>query len=160
MQKFWIGLLVGTVLGVLLCMSRHAAFEREEAQIEMDSVVVRLNQPEFFLEDTPTVDLLLRACDYYGIQHSDIVVSQAILETGNFKSDLCINQNNLFGLYNSRRDEFFEFDHWTKSVKAYRDKIQYRYKSGDYYEWLQDIGYAEDTCYISKVKSVKEKYKL
>ena len=160
MQKFWIGLLVGTLLGVLLCMSRHTALEREEAQIELDSVTVRLCQPEFFLEDVPTAELVFEACDYYNIQHSDVVVSQAILETGNFKSDLCLNQNNLFGLYNSRRDEFFSFDHWTKSVKAYRDKIQYRYYSGDYYEWLQEIGYAEDTCYVSKLKLIKEKYNL
>lgn len=160
MQKFWIGLLVGTLLGVMLCMSRHTALEREEAQIESDSVTVRLHQPEFFLEDVPTAELVSKACDYYKIQHADVVVSQAILETGNFKSDLCLNQNNLFGLYNSRRDEFFSFDHWAKSVKAYRDKIQYRYHSGDYYEWLQDIGYAEDTCYVSKLKLVKEKYNL
>ena len=160
MQKFWIGLLVGTLLGVILCMSRHTALEREEAQIELDSVTVRLHQPEFFLEDVPTAELVFEACDYYNIQHSDVVVSQAILETGNFKSDLCLNQNNLFGLYNSRRDEFFSFDHWTKSVKAYRDKIQYRYYSGDYYEWLQEIGYAEDTCYVSKLKLIKEKYNL
>jgi flagellum-specific peptidoglycan hydrolase FlgJ len=160
MQKFWIGLLVGTLLGVMLCMSRHTALEREEAQIELDSATVRLHQPEFFLEDVPTAELVFKACDYYNIQHADVVVSQAILETGNFKSDLCLDQNNLFGLYNSRRDEFFSFDHWTKSVKAYRDKIQYRYHSGDYYEWLQDIGYAEDTCYVSKLKFVKEKYNL
>ena len=160
MQKFWIGLLVGTLLGVMLCMSRHTALEREEAQIELDSVTVRLHQPEFFLEDVPTAELVFKACDYYNIQHADVVVSQAILETGNVKSDLCLDQDNLFGLYNSRRDEFFSFDHWTKSVKAYRDKIQYRYHSGDYYEWLQDIGYAEDTCYVSKLKLVKEKYNL
>ena len=160
MQKFWIGVLVGTLLGVVLCMSKHTALKREEAQIELDSVTVKLHQPEFFLEDIPTAELVFKACDYYNIQHSDIVVSQAILETGNFKSDLCLNQNNLFGLYNSCRDEFFSFDHWTKSVKAYRDKIQYRYQSGDYYDWLINIGYAEDTCYISKLKLVKEKYNL
>lgn len=160
MQKFWIGILIGILLGVMLCMSKHTAFKREEAQIELDSVTVRLHQPEFFLEDVPTAELVSKACDYYKIKYPEIVVSQAILETGNFKSDLCVNQNNLFGLYNSRRDEFFTFDHWTKSVKAYRDKIQYRYHSGDYYEWLQDIGYAEDTCYVSKLKLVKEKYNL
>ena len=160
MQKFWIGILVGILLGVMLCMSKHTAFKREEAQIELDSVTVRLHQPEFFLEDVPTAELVFEACDYYKIKYPEIVVSQAILETGNFKSELCVNQNNLFGLYNSRRDEFFTFDHWTKSVKAYRDKIQYRYNSGDYYEWLQNIGYAEDTCYISKLKLIKEKYNL
>ena len=88
----------------MLCMSKHTAFKREEAQIELDSVTVRLHQPEFFLKDVPTAELVFEACDYYKIKYPEIVVSQAILETGNFKSDLCVNQNNLFGLYNNRHD--------------------------------------------------------
>lgn len=141
-------------------MSRHTTFEHKQTQIELDSVTIKLHQPEFFLEDVPTAELVFKACDYYNIQHSDIVVSQAILETGNFKSDLCLNQNNLFGLYNSYRNEFFSFDHWTESVKAYRDKIQYRYQNGDYYDWLEHIGYAEDSLYVSKLKNIRINYSL
>lgn len=64
----------------------------------------------------------------------------------------------MFGLYNSYKHEFFEFDHWSESVKAYYDLIQYRYTEGDYFKWLEKIGYAEDTLYVSKVKSIKEQY--
>ena len=41
---------------------------------------------------------------------------------------------------------------------AYRDMIQYRYKDGDYYEWLKKIGYAEDPQYITKVKGIVKRY--
>lgn len=121
---------------------------------------IKLEQPEFFLEDTPNIELVLQACEYYNIKHSGIVVSQAILETGHFKSENCIKGNNLFGLYNSKKKEFFKFNHWTESVKAYRDMIQYRYTKGDYYQWLKKIGYAEDSLYVQKLVNIKKRYSL
>lgn len=123
-------------------------------------LTIKLEQPEFFLEDKPNIELVLQACEYYGIKYSDIVVSQAILETGHFRSDNCVKHNNLFGLYNSKKKQFYKFDHWTESVKAYRDMIQYRYKEGDYCFWLEKIGYAEDPEYIKKVTNIKKRYNL
>lgn len=128
--------------------------------IEEEPIPIKLEQPEFFLEDTPNIDLLFKACEYYSIQYPDIVVSQAILETGLFRSELCLNSNNLFGLYDSRKNEFYTFKHWTESVKAYRDKVQYRYKNGDYYQFLIDCNYAEDPLYINKIKNIRKHYVL
>lgn len=125
---------------------------------EEEEVPVKLEQPEFFLADTPTKELVKEACGYFGLKHSEIVVAQSILETGHYHSDNCVKHNNLFGLYNSRRAQYYKFDKWWKSVIAYRDMIQYRYKGGDYYEWLQKIGYAEDPSYISKVKGIVKRY--
>ena len=82
-------------------------------------------------------------------------VSQSILETGYYRSEGCKKDNNLFGLYNWRKKEYYKFSHWTESVKAYRDMIQYRYKNDeDYYHFLDRIGYAEDSLYIQKIKSI------
>ena len=36
--------------------------------------------------------------------------------------------------------------------------IQYRYRDGDYYEWLKKIGYASDPDYITKVKGIVKRY--
>lgn len=154
-----LGILTGIVCSVLFFALTLKFPERRFKEIE-NEISIKTSSPTFFLEDKPNTELLFQACDYYNIQHSDIVVAQAILESGNYQSELCKYHNNLFGLYNSKREEFFKFEHWTESVKAYRDKIQYRYKEGDYYNWLQDIGYAEDSLYISKLKYVKEKFKL
>ncbi len=89
-----------------------------------------------------------------GIRHPKIVLAQAILETGWFTSPVCRNKHNLFGLTNPRTGKYFEFSHWTESVRAYYTKVQYRYKGGNYLLWLRDIGYAENPNYIREVIGV------
>ena len=80
-----------------------------------------------------------------------IVLAQAILETGWFTSPVCRNKHNLFGLTNPRTGKYFEFGHWTESVRAYYTKVQYKFKGGDYLLWLKKIGYAEDPRYVRKI---------
>lgn len=89
-----------------------------------------------------------------GIRHPKIVLAQAILETGWFTSPVCRNKHNLFGLTNPRTGKYFEFNHWTESVRAYYTKVQYKYKGGNYLLWLHKIGYAEDPRYVCEVISI------
>lgn len=98
-----------------------------------------------------TIPNLLEEIRKNGIQYPKIVLAQAILETGWFKSSVCRNKHNLFGLTNPRTGDYYEFSHWTESVKAYYTKVQYRYKGGNYLLWLKNIGYAEDPGYIRAV---------
>lgn len=86
-----------------------------------------------------------------GILYPKIVLSQAILETGWFRSSVCRNKRNLFGLTNPRTGKYYEFNHWTESVRAYYTKVQYKYKGGNYLLWLDEIGYAEDPNYVVAV---------
>lgn len=103
----------------------------------------------------PPEEGLMEALGYYGIEHPEIVHAQAILETGYFKSNVCVNKNNLFGLYNSRKKTYYEFDHWSESIKAYRDWIQRRYNPPqDYYKFLESINYASDPLYTHKLKII------
>lgn len=95
-----------------------------------------------------TIPNLIIEIKRHGIKHPKIVLAQAILETGWFTSSVCKNKNNLFGLTNPRTKTYYEFNHWTESVAAYYNKVQYRYKGGNYLIWLRDIGYAEDPGYI------------
>ena len=89
-----------------------------------------------------------------GIRHPKIVLAQAILETGWFRSPLCRNRHNLFGLTNPRTGKYYEFNHWTESVRAYYTKVQYKYTGGNYLLWLHKIGYAEDPRYVREVMKV------
>lgn len=87
-----------------------------------------------------------------GLHHEDIVMSQAILETGHFKSPLA-KKGNLFGLRG--RKGYYHYRHWSESVIAYRDKIQSRYRNGeDYYSFLKRINYCTSSNYIQKLKHI------
>lgn len=115
--------------------------------------IVNEKQPDFFSKSPQ--EGIMEALEYYGVKHPQIVYAQAILETGHFKSDLCLNGNNLFGLYNSKKYKYYTFDHWKDCIIAYKEMIQYKYKDGDdYYKFLSDIGYAEDSKYIDKLKEI------
>ena len=138
------------VLGI--SFAGHCKKEREHKppEVKTDSFEYRQD----FHSKSPE-DGLMEALIYYEVQYPQIVYAQALIETGNFKSNLCLNSNNLFGLYNSSRGRYHRFDHWTESVVAYKNFIQRRYKPPeDYYKFLQRIGYAEDPNYISKLKKV------
>lgn len=110
-----------------------------------DSEKARKNLPEL------TIPNLLAEIERNGIRFPKIVLAQAILETGWFRSSVCRNKHNLFGLTNPRTKTYYEFSHWTESVRAYYTKVQYRYKGGNYLLWLRNIGYAEDPGYIRAV---------
>lgn len=110
-------------------------------------------EPAFFQKSAK--EGLKEALEYYDIHHPEIVYAQALLETGYFRSQGCLRDNNLFGLYNSRKHRYHKFNHWTVSVIKYKEWIQKRYKPPeDYYKFLQRIGYAEDPQYVNKLKSI------
>ena len=90
--------------------------------------------------------------------YSKIVLAQAILETGWFRSSVCRDKHNLFGLTNPRTGNYYEFNHWTESVRAYYTKVQYKYKGGSYLLWLKDIGYAEDPRYVQSLCRILKEY--
>ena len=97
------------------------------------------------------------ALQYYNIEHPTIVKAQAILETGNFTSNLCVKNNNLFGLYDSKNKRYYSYNHWWESIIAYKKTIQKRYENSRYYYmFLEDIEYAEDKEYINKLKEIAE----
>ena len=117
-------------------------------------VHIKLKQPDFLMSDNPKDDLM-KVLEYYGVLHPEIVYAQAVLETGHFRSKVCKEYNNLFGLYNSSTKDYYKFNHWTESVIAYINYIQYRYTPpNNYYKFLERIGYAEDSLYVSKLKNI------
>ena len=93
-----------------------------------------------------------KVCDYYGVQHADIVYAQAQLESGHFTSKVFRERQNCLGLFNSATQQYYTFAHWSDCIRAYKQVIQYRYEGGDYYTFLHNLPYAEDSQYIKKVR--------
>ncbi len=127
---------------------RKASLKREQQKNVDDIIKVENQLPEL------TIHNLYKEIIRNGILYPKIVLAQAILETGWFRSSVCRNKHNLFGLTNPRTGKYYEFNHWTESVRAYYTKVQYKYKGGNYLLWLDEIGYAEDPKYIIAVENV------
>ena len=94
---------------------------------------------------------LMAVSDEVGLSNQLFVMAQALLETGHFSSRFCKEYNNLFGLYDSKNRDYFRFARWEDSVVGYKKMIQYKYKGGNYLNFLKRIGYAEDPRYITKI---------
>ena len=133
----------------LIIQIRMKASLNTELQKNVDDITkAENNLPEL------TIPNLYKEIIRNGILYPKIVLAQAILETGWFRSSVCRNKHNLFGLTNPRTGKYYEFNHWTESVRAYYTKVQYKYKGGNYLLWLDEIGYAEDPYYIKAVIKV------
>ena len=139
-----VGILLGMMLGLALSPK-----DSESPNIEIVPDIVwrcdhfALNKENVYRE------LLIQKVDF-----PKIVLAQAILETGNFKSYGCLTRNNLFGL-RKKDGDYMSFEHWTFSVAAYKMYIQrYSHPPRNYYEYLNKLGYAEDSTYIQKVKQI------
>lgn len=139
--------LIGLNFSINYITSVKEELEPEEEIIEASWGTKQLNIDNLYEE------LLNQELDY-----PEIVLSQALLETGHFESFSCRERNNLFGL-RKRDGSYMVFPHWTYSVAAYKKYIQkYKEVPEDYYKYLERLGYAEDSAYIEKVKQTHKKY--
>ena len=142
-------------LSELYARKVYARVSHEKAS---DKGIERIEVSERKVLPALTIPNLYQEIIRNGIRHPKIVLAQAILETGWFRSPLCRNRHNLFGLTNPKTGKYYEFNHWTESVRAYYTKVQYKYKGGNYLLWLHKIGYAEDPRYVHEVIKVIKRY--
>ncbi len=106
----------------------------------------------------PTRQEFVAVCDSLGVKHSNVVWAQARLES-NFSSKLYRQKNNCLGIYDSKRKQYAYFESWQDCVKAYRDRVQYRFTRTDatdeeYLQWIAKIGYATSKNYASSVRKI------
>lgn len=107
------------------------------------------------------------------IKHPDIVLAQAILESGYLSSQIFIENKNLFGMrFPERRPTlaisenrgYSVYDCWIDSVKDYKlfQDFLFRRKEktrDEYFDYLNRI-YAEDPNYVPFLKKVIEDNKI
>lgn len=151
-KKVLIILMISIVFGFATGYSLHHLIHFNQKQEEM----VLLPEHPFYLLDEVNEEVLYNTLKHYDFPNPAIITAQAVLESGNFKSKLCKDNNNLFGLYNSRTMSYFKFDSWISCVFAYKQFILSKYNpEEDYYKFLDRIGYTEDSLYESKVKELE-----
>jgi len=108
--------------------------------------------------DKPTEISVLRELKRLGVRSYHIVLAQSKLETGHYKSKVLRTHNNLFGFRTKKG--YIKFAHWRESVayyKKWQDKRYKRHKYANYYEFLTDIGYAEDPQYTNKLRKIQKR---
>lgn len=103
-----------------------------------------------------TLDNVLKEIINQDIKYPLIVYRQVIWETGWLRcKDCSLDYNNLFGMgWNG--NSYHSYNYWTESIRAYKIWQLKYYKGGDYYQFLEDIGYAEDEKnYTKNLKFIK-----
>lgn len=103
----------------------------------------------------------------YDVDYTSIAFRQTWLETGNYKSNICIENNNLFGMRLPRvrkttaigeNRNHAVYTHWKESVKDYKLYQEY-YKNKirkckGYYDFLTKAGYSTTKSYVRILKSM------
>lgn len=147
--KYLISCLIGIFVGAV-CVLWYQSVKRQCEKINGEVVSVVWRQNHFLLSK----ENLMNELKAQDVQFPEIVAAQALLETGNFKSYSCINRNNLFGL-RKKDGTYMSFGHWTECVAAYKKYIQkWKQPPSNYYKYLDNLGYAEDTSYTTKLKQM------
>lgn len=107
-------------------------------------------------EEILTVENLKELLIEEGVKFPDIVLRQAIQETGWFKCKKCsLGENNIFGFYYKKK--YIAYDNWQDCVRYYKRWQDRHYKGGDYYAFLKKVGFATDPSYAKKLKALNIK---
>lgn len=105
-----------------------------------------------------TINNLFKVMAKYNIKFPKIVAAQSVLESGWYSSELCCRWGNIFGLFDSRKGDYYHFKNWMESVEAYGKYVQRKYNprnDKDYYAFLKRIGYAENMeKYNSQLRAI------
>ena len=144
-------LLVGCIIGFAIATFMYYKPVKTEIRLQTQPI-----EKVITFDSTKCVELndanLMKELIRQGVKHPEIVLAQAQLETGFYRSAVCKQYNNLFGL--RHKNGYYKFNNWQESVTAYRDYVQYKYKEGDYLAFLTQIGYAVEPNYTLYVKSL------
>lgn len=141
----FIGMFLGSVMAQLI-INKHDS--KEDSVIIHDTIII---EKSIQLNNALVYKMIIDA----QVREPEIVLKQSILETGHFQSRACLQDNNLFGF--TGRDGLMKFNSANDCILWYKQWQSTWYnplKYKDYYEFLNGIGYAEDTTYIAQLKRI------
>ena len=157
---------IGVFLGLFIIMSLsfRSIPKKEFTEQEIKVIVGRYNE---FSEEK-----LIEEISKRNFKFPHIVLAQAKLETSNFKSNIFIENHNLFGMkeavkrINVAKGTQFEhayYDTWKESIEDYAyycaTYLNDVSTESDYYAYLSQ-NYASNTNYVSAIKDMIQKENL
>lgn len=149
------------IIFILILTLSFKSFYKDKKEIIYSNEYI----PVKLLVDSFSMSKLKTMLECLNIKHSDIVLAQAILETGNFKSKVFIENNNLFGMKLSKtrpstalglNNNHAYYNHWTESVYDYafwQTTFCRRLSREEYLDYLNSV-YAEDNSYKQKLLKI------
>ena len=174
MNKIAIGILfIISILTLIFSIETYKTATDLRKTVICDSIIESLPIEQPILDTIPHFkevgpeEGLMEALDYYNVKCKNTVAAQARLESGHFRDEICVKNNNLFGL-KATETSYKKFDHWWESVKDYAERFNKDYDEsyGDYIYYLTDrknyLGrYASKhakTVYRAKIANIEKKY--
>lgn len=159
-KELLIGGIVLLIVGIFsgFVMSKAIPNNEPELIVQTDTVYQEINPYNLELNDSNLMSEIKRNKIYF----PDIVFKQGQVESGNYTSNICKENNNIFGfkVFGSwtgmemkfKNRNHLVFKHWTDCVKHYKMHQEKNFKDRYYLQYLSNLGYAESPFYIQTLR--------
>jgi len=158
---------IGAIIGLLIILGLTRTPKSNIQEISYEDKLIILNEFNEFSEER-----FFNKIKDLNFKFPHIVAAQAIQETGNYKSTIFLENNNLFGMKQARsrstlakgtnRNHAY-YDSWQESLydyALYYNSYLRKINSEEQYLDFLKQNYAEDTAYIERVKQIIIQYDL
>jgi hypothetical protein len=156
---------------ICACLGIGSEWQKSQTKPEIDSLKEQVNSLtwKFYQYLTPNDENVLFWLKYFEVEEPEIVLCQVKLESNNYQSPIFIANNNCLGMKLPKQRSTTAigedrghavYSSWISCLEDYAtwQKTYYDGKM-DYYQFLIKSGYAQDSSYTNKIKSIYKKLK-
>ena len=158
---------LGATVGLLLLFGFTSNPSNEVQNLSQEDKLIVIREYNEFSEEK-----LIEKITELNFRYPHIILAQAKLESGHFKSTIFLENNNMFGMKEAKlranlakgtnRGHAY-YDTWQESVIDYALYYSSYLRSikteGEYFEYLKQ-NYAEDKTYVQRLKQIIKKQDL
>ena len=158
---------IGIAIGLLLVLGFTVKPKDKIQTLSQEEKLIVIREYNEFSEQK-----LIEKIKQLNFRYPHIILAQAKLESGHFKSTIFLENNNMFGMKEAKlranlakgtnRNHAY-YDSWQDSVldyALYYSTYLYKIKTeGEYFEYLRQ-NYAEDPTYVQRLKQIIKKQEL
>ena len=157
----------GALIGLALLLGFTSNSEKVTEYLSQEERLIVIREYNEFSETK-----LIEKIRQLNFRYPHIILAQAKLESGHFKSTIFLENNNMFGMREAKlranlargtNRAHAYYDSWQESVldyALYYSTYLYKLKTeGEYFEYLRQ-NYAEDPTYVQRLKQIIKKQEL